>query len=822
MSLKCGVLIAQYFNGRYKLPPAWRPLEPVNPLFSPSLDEALTRHHYDIDGEVWIYPLHAEGGPLVRPCREGNPDAIKRELNTDLFLTAIFADIDDREAHSQKRGSVSQWWENLESSLAPFEQFDGWFYYRTTRGARCGLLFDQPELIDTAQLAKLEFYQQLQDIIPAEAELDRACLDISRGFAAPHINKRGQAIPEDLPRLRMSDTRLSTDFVKQMANLYRQRSAKNSEIEPPDRQTSVRSRGGQSSRKSAPVIPEQSSIDELDGSQQYELTRSAFMAICKIVKHRELRSDILQLLDRHIMDGRRAQKESGWFDRQLEDIEKIIPVSNEANLQALPSPVQLSEFPELKPLRRVFQRSDDVELAEAILEVFGSDPSPIWHGDGIRKYDTRFGVWRLYGHHALRRIAFCAAGTKTVEGREVAISNSKTRGALEVLASQAGADQESPFDSAPAGVVIGGHFIKYSTVDGLRIEDLSPSHFAIHHLEYSIPTEVLTYWRTDGDEGRPPRAPRVFTDRFLGRSLSREPEEFETLEQVQTEIQAKIETIGEWLGLALLGACTMEATALIVHGRGSNGKSVLTSLVSDLFGPERTCHLPPQLMSERFNRAQLFGAVINVVSEMPESDLLASDTLKAVISGDRIEVERKHRDPFAFRPRAAHLFAANNLPSSRDRSHGLWRRLVPVEFTHIFTSENKDRHLIDKLRDEYDLLVPWALDLARQYFLRGGYAHENRIDQWRMTWRRQVDAVALYDNERLIPTSTTQAGTPIKKIYDDFISWCVQNGQSGAAKQSLSKFSRSICAIPTVQKSRHGKTRVTHINRNIQESNEWL
>jgi P4 family phage/plasmid primase-like protien len=816
----CGALLATWTGERYSLPPAWRPLQKPDPLRVFTIREALKTSFYDAPGEVWLYPLMATG-VLVRPCREGNPETIKRELNSEITQSGIFVDIDDIDAHRNKKDqSHPAWYSLIREALEPFKNIPGFFIYNTLRGLRCGFIHEPVDL-KTGQLAKLEVYFQIEQKLKEledQAEVDRACLDVSRGFASAHINKRGFPIPPGLVKLELSNEDLPKSFVLKMAESYNRRSIDSSSQTSESKPAVKNKKAGKTSQnsKQKTLIPPQEQIDQLDGTEQYNLARSAFFAIAKIVHHKELREDILRALDKHLMGGRRAEKEPLWFERQIESIEEAIETQYEAMAgDALPEPIMLSEFPTLLPLRRVFERTEDIELADAIFESFGQAPYPLWHGDGLRQYQKESGTWSFYGHHALRRIAFSAVGAKTSAGKEVSITNSKVKGALEVLASKAGADQESPFETAPAGVVLGGHFISYCHHDGLKITNPEPGHFAIHSLDYALPSEVLEYWKSDGDHGRPPIKPSIFIDTFLRKSLTRPLEEGETQNNLNEEIEAKITTIGEWVGLALLGACTMEATALILHGKGSNGKSVMTSLVTDLFGAERTAHLSPQAMKERFSRAQLFGSAVNVVSEMPETELLASDTLKAVISGDRIEVERKHKDPFAFKPRCAHIFATNTLPASRDRSHGLWRRLVPVEFNHIFTEKDKDRGLIDKLRSEYHLLVPWCLDLARTYFLKGGYSHQNRINQWRMHWRSEVDAVANFANEELEHVDSSSEGSSIKDIWEAFLAWCIENGQHGSGKMSLKAFSRQMSSLPEVEKGRHGSKRITKINKKL-------
>ena len=307
--------------------------------------------------------------------------------------------------------------------------------------------------------------------------------------------------------------------------------------------------------------------------------------------------------------------------------------------------------------------------------------------------------------------------------------------------------------------------------------------------------------------------------------MQRAPGTHEKTEQeLEHEVEAKIYTIAQWLGLALLGACTTEAIALIVHGQGSNGKSVLLDMISELFGGDRVATLAPQKMRERFSRQQLLGCALNCVSEMPESDLLDSSTLKAIISGDRIECEFKHLDAFTFKPRAAHVFSANHLPASRDRSHGLWRRLLPVEFTHIFTDDEKDRDMINKLKAEFDLIVPRALDCAREYYIERRFKYIKEINAWRWIWRRQVDHVALYVEERLQPTSSAREGAALKEIWEDFTQWATDTGASGAAKMSLIAFGRQVAQLPTIEKGRYGKQRTTRINQKLKTNtdvNAW-
>src|SRR5690606_34916217 len=104
-------------------------------------------------------------------------------------------------------------------------------------------------------------------------------------------------------------------------------------------------------------------------------------------------------------------------------------------------------------------------------------------------------------------------------------------------------------------------------------------------------------------------------------------------------------------------------------------------MLAAAFPPDSLCSVPPQQFKERFRLELLEGKLLNVVNELPSSEIVGTAGFKSVISGDECTAERKHRDAFRFRPRALHVFLANTLPPFTDRSLGFSRRFVvlPME-----------------------------------------------------------------------------------------------------------------------------------------------
>ena len=61
---------------------------------------------------------------------------------------------------------------------------------------------------------------------------------------------------------------------------------------------------------------------------------------------------------------------------------------------------------------------------------------------------------------------------------------------------------------------------------------------------------------------------------------------------------------------------------------------------------------------------------------------------KAIITGDTITINRKHRIPITFQPHMLQVQCINELPQFKDKSESLYRRQLIIEFKKSFTNVN--------------------------------------------------------------------------------------------------------------------------------------
>lgn len=256
------------------------------------------------------------------------------------------------------------------------------------------------------------------------------------------------------------------------------------------------------------------------------------------------------------------------------------------------------------------------------------------------------------------------------------------------------------------------------------------------------------------------------------------------------DILERARFFGEFIGAALIGIATKFELALVLLGSGSNGKSTALRPIRALFPANAVGSVAIHDWGKEYYRARLVGRRLNIVTEMPDTEIMNSEAVKAIISGEPIEARRPYEPPFEFEAKAAHILAANELPPVRDTSAGQWRRLSILTFPNVFSGDSREIDHSSKLMGELGALAAWAIEAAARLIRRGAYALPKSSDEEVSKWRRETDSVATWLDERCDETSTpfTTAAT----LYEDYQSWCPKRGSKPV---SMTKWGRRMAAL---------------------------
>jgi len=225
--------------------------------------------------------------------------------------------------------------------------------------------------------------------------------------------------------------------------------------------------------------------------------------------------------------------------------------------------------------------------------------------------------------------------------------------------------------------------------------------------------------------------------------------------------------------------------AFMFTGNGANGKSTFLTLLEKFVGSDNVSKIPLQELDEhRFKRADLFGKLVNLFADLDARDVQSSTYFKTIVSGDSIDAERKHQDPFFFRPFARLAFSANEIPRSPDNSYAYFRRWVIVPFPHRFEGRDADKSLADKMIEPKELsgLLNHALKGLHRLFEQEEFSESTTIKASLEDYKKQNDTVAAFVNDCCIFDSNVEVERG--ELYTAYGKYCEDEGYKAISRRA--------------------------------------
>lgn len=218
-------------------------------------------------------------------------------------------------------------------------------------------------------------------------------------------------------------------------------------------------------------------------------------------------------------------------------------------------------------------------------------------------------------------------------------------------------------------------------------------------------------------------------------------------------------------------------------GPGSNGKSVVASVIAGVFGEQYFSRFSPrQLFKDsdaRVNIAALEGKIANLVGDLEQKDISGGD-FKRFVSGEKFQGRRNYKDPILV-PAPPLLCCANELPESSDDSYGHHRRQLPIFTTkRQWTEEDKDPYLTQKLTtpEARQRVFLWIYEGYRKIIRNGGNVvlGQEVIDAQRVL---QEDSNSprrwLRDSIWCKPKKKDGEWKPLKELFAEYVAYCDEN-----------------------------------------------
>lgn len=238
----------------------------------------------------------------------------------------------------------------------------------------------------------------------------------------------------------------------------------------------------------------------------------------------------------------------------------------------------------------------------------------------------------------------------------------------------------------------------------------------------------------------------------------------------------------------------------------SNGKSTFLDMVKTLLGEENITSLDLSELSQKFQNAELFGKLANIGDDIDDTFIPNSAIFKKLVTGDRIQVQRKGERPFEFNNYAKLLFSANEIPKIKDRGGAIQRRLVIIPFLAHFSKEDPDFRPYIK----YELREPENIEYLIQLGIKGlkrvlenqAFTDSDKVKNELEEFEENNNPIIGFfkENEDLLVENQSTTS-----VYVKYTEYCLANNYQAMSKIEFSKQVNKRFNMKVVPKSIDGK-----------------
>lgn len=249
--------------------------------------------------------------------------------------------------------------------------------------------------------------------------------------------------------------------------------------------------------------------------------------------------------------------------------------------------------------------------------------------------------------------------------------------------------------------------------------------------------------------------------------------------------------------------------AFILTGDGSNGKSTFLAVIQSLLGEENIASLDLKELGDRFKTAEMCGKLANIGDDISDEFIGNSAIFKKLVTGERISVEQKGRDPFEFNNYSKLIFSANDIPRIKDKSGAVLDRLVIVPFNAKFTidkagyKQNIRRDLVGHA-DVMEYLINLGLGGLKRIIEKQQFTVSTKVQDELDDYRQRNNPILGFIRECEDEDFKIE-NEPTSKVYKRYQEYCLANSLQAMSNIEFSKQINRTLNFKVVDKKISGK-----------------
>jgi len=218
----------------------------------------------------------------------------------------------------------------------------------------------------------------------------------------------------------------------------------------------------------------------------------------------------------------------------------------------------------------------------------------------------------------------------------------------------------------------------------------------------------------------------------------------------------------------------IDEKAIMFLGNGDNGKSVLLEYLESMYGEDNISNITLQnIADDKFMSADLDGMSANIFTDLGHNELRNTGKIKAIVSNEGIQVQRKHQQGFKLKPFCKLIFSCNRFPKVFDQSQGFFRRWIVVKWERNFDGDpQRDEGLKQKLntnQDEKNLVFSCLVRLANRLHRVGKFSHTVDWKIIQREWNENADPLDGFATNYIIDSENSKTKRETYQFYKEIM-----------------------------------------------------
>ena len=219
---------------------------------------------------------------------------------------------------------------------------------------------------------------------------------------------------------------------------------------------------------------------------------------------------------------------------------------------------------------------------------------------------------------------------------------------------------------------------------------------------------------------------------------------------------------------------------------GSNGKTTFTSMLRVFLGPDLTSNIDINGLNDDTKMHNLIGKLLNISDDSDFSKLRVEKTsrMKSICSQETITIRPIYQNPITAKFFCTLVVSCNNLPEFDDKSGGMVRRLVIIDFSMKLLKENKKANMIELLSTDEakSTLLNLAIKGMNQ-IIKNNYelTDSEYVNKTVDDYFKESDTVRSFLIDR--NNGKDIEGKYVSEVYDAYVEYCTND----IAKKELAK-----------------------------------